>query len=141
MLSIHAAIDWIIYNHAQHPERNKLTPVPKYRMENKRLLSSSLIVASGVIIGLTKKSEQIIQLDTVLLAAGILIGFINLSVHGGSAHDEIDEKSSQESEVEPNKSVDKTVKLIMVEEFHDRISTCLLNLQIMLLLIGIVSLR
>lgn len=141
VLLIHAAIDLIIYNHAKDSSRIKLLAIPKYRMENKRLLSSSLIVASGVIIGLTKKTGEIIQLDTALLAAAMLIGFINLSVHGGSVDEEIDQKSSETLQEDSSRVVDSTVKLVRVKKFHDEISTWLLNLQIILLIIGIIALR
>jgi hypothetical protein len=132
---LYSFIDLIIGVHASwYPP--KLIPIPKYRMENKRLLSSSLIVTSGVIIGLTKTRSPLLQLDTALLAAGILFGFINLSVHGGSVHEEIDKKRTTS-----DKRREQTIKLTMVEEFHDKISTSLLNAQILMLIIGIISLR
>ena len=132
----HSSIDLIISTYASC-HAPSLIEVPKYRMENKRLLSSSLIVTSGVIIGLTKTRTPVLQLDTALLAAGILFGFINLSVHGGSVHDEMDKKSVATDE----NHKEQTIKVTMVEEFHDKISTILLNAQILMLIIGIISLR
>jgi hypothetical protein len=131
----HAIVDAVIGLHAKCPS-GETVRVPKYRMENKRLLSNGLIVTSGVIIGLAKNRGGAFGLDTVFLAAGIVFGFVNLSVHGGAVHDELDEKTSSTTG-----QPETTLKFAVVEEFHDQVSTILLNVQFLALILGIASLR
>jgi hypothetical protein len=63
-------------------ETQKLTA---FRMETERDLTNGLIIASGVVIGLVAKgSGGIAEHGVLFLTIGILIGFISLSVLGGS---------------------------------------------------------
>jgi hypothetical protein len=67
-------------------ETEKLTA---FRMETERDLTNGLIVASGVVIGLVAKgSGGMAQAGIVFLAIGIIVGFISLSVLGGSVETE-----------------------------------------------------
>jgi hypothetical protein len=150
-LIFHLFIDSLISWHAKWPRSKcsrsyEILEIPKYRMENKRQLSSALIVTSGVIIGLAKaRSGDTVRLDTILLAAGIIFGFINLSVHGGATDEEVDWKYTRtpptESEPDTDIASEKTYKWIYVKRFHDGISTFLLNLQFLALILGVAALN
>lgn len=145
-LFIDLLISWHARSYSESPRPSRIIEIPKYRMENKRQLSSALIVTSGVIIGLAKaRSGETVRLDTILLAAGIIFGFINLSVHGGAADEEVDWKYTHtpSTDSEPNTDIasEKTYKWIYVKRFHDGISTFLLNLQFLALILGVAALN
>ena len=137
----HVLVDSLIARHAMSGKADELIHTSKYRMENKRLLSNGLIVTSGVIIGLAKgRSTGSVRLDTIFLAAGIIFGFINLSVHGGAVDDEVDRKVSKKTPEASDETIEETFKMIYVKQYHDKIANVLLNLQFLALILGIAAL-
>lgn len=140
---LHVVVDSMIEKRAKSGGASNIILIPKYRMENKRLLANALIVTSGVILGLAKsRTGGPVRLDTALLAMGIIFGFINLSVHGGAVDEEVDMKCTPKASAEgcPEGTAEETVKYVRVKEFHDGVSTLFLNLQYLALILGIAAL-
>jgi hypothetical protein len=137
-ITLHVTIDSLILLLGMSRKTAEVIHIPPFRMENKRLLSDALIVTSGVIVGLNiARDPGLPQLGNIMLVIGMILGFINLSVLGGSVHEEL----SIEVSTPPGSGGDpKTTKeVVVVDDLHHAISTWLLNAQFISLIIGVAA--
>jgi hypothetical protein len=110
-------------------DSDKSVEYPKSYFDGVRFISESLVVASGVILGLIKDASFAGKsLPIASLGLGILIGIIHINILAGSL--------VSEYTVEKDDKVTSHVELNM---FLDNLSSLLLNLQFMTFLIGLAA--